>query len=202
MSIRIVLFDIGGVFFTWKDRWLFNNIAKKFGLSEMHLANECKKFLPSLRRGSISEYMMWQEVGRSMRSDRLSSVKGSLIHDFFKKRIDVDDSVLEIVQQLQSNGIHTGILSNTAEVMHSVVEELVNMRYFDHLFLSYEIGMEKPDQRIFKYVVEKIPQMKEEILFVDDRQSNVDAAKSFGISAIRFTDSFHLIEDLKNLKVL
>ena len=48
MTIQIILFDIGGVFFKWKDRWLFNNIANKFGLSEVDLSNECKKELPNL----------------------------------------------------------------------------------------------------------------------------------------------------------
>jgi hypothetical protein len=59
MTIQIILFDIGGVFFKWKDRWLFNNIANKFGLSEVDLSNECKKELPNLRLGKISEQQMW-----------------------------------------------------------------------------------------------------------------------------------------------
>ena len=86
--------------------------------------------------------------------------------------------------------------------MQYVVEELISMSLFDHRFLSYEIGVEKPDEEIFKYVADKIHHMKEEILFVDDRQSNVDAAKNFGMKAIHFTDSFNLIKDFKDMKIL
>ncbi len=202
MSIKLVLFDIGGVFFTWKDRWLFSDVAKRFSLSEMALTDECKKVFPALRRGRISEQEMWQKVGKEINVDVLSNVKDSLIHDFFKSRIVVDHNVLDVAEQLQKNGIHTRILSNTTAVMHSVVKELVDMKHFVHQFLSYEIGMEKPDECIFKYVMDKIPLIKEEVMFVDDRQSNIDAAKDFGMNTMHFVDSFKFVKDLRNLKIL
>ena len=202
MVIQVILFDIGGVFFKWKDRWLFSNIANRFGLSEQHLADECKKELPNLRLGKISEQEMWQRIGRQINSKELSNARDSLIHDFFKSKISIDDSVFAVIKQLKKKNIKMGILSNTASVMHSAVEELIDMSYFDYLFLSYEIGMEKPDNAIFEHVAEKIPYLKEEILFVDDRLSNVNAAKNFGIKAILFTDTTRLIADLNDLEIL
>jgi len=202
MPIQVILFDIGGVFFKWKDRWLFSNIANRFGLSDQHLSDECKKELPNLRLGKISEQEMWQKIGRQINSKELSSVKNSLIHDFFKKKINIDNSVLDVINQLQKKNIQMGILSNTALVMHSVVEELIDMSCFEHRFLSYEIGMEKPDERIFEHVIEKVPYAKEEILFVDDRLSNVNSAKNFGMKAIHITNNSHLVTDLHDLEIL
>ena len=202
MTIQIILFDIGGVFFRWKDRWLFNNIAKRFGLSELLLTNECKKELPNLRLGKISEQEMWQTIGRQINSKELSNVKCSLIHDFFKAKISIDDSIFAVIKQLQKKNVQMGILSNTTSVMHSVVKELIDVSCFDFQFLSYEIHMEKPDDEIFEHVTEKIPCPKKEILFIDDRLSNVNAAKNFGIKAIHFTDTFHLIADLGDLEIL
>ena len=202
MPIQVILFDIGGVFFKWKDRWLFSNIADRFGLSEQHLADECKKELPKLRLGKISEQEMWQRVGRQINSKELSNYKDSLIHDFFKSKINIDDSVFVVIKQLRAKNVKIGILSNTALSMHSAVEELIDMNYFDFLFLSYEIGMEKPDNEIFEHVMEKMPHPKEEILFVDDRLSNVNAAKNFGMKAIHFTDTVQMIVDLDDLEIL
>jgi putative hydrolase of the HAD superfamily len=202
MTIQVILFDIGGVFFTWKDRWLFNNIANRFGLSEQHLTDECKKELPNLRLGKISEQEMWQKIGRQINSKELSNAKDSLIHDFFKSKISIDDSIFAVIKQLKKKNIKMGILSNTALVMHSAVEKLIDMSYFDYLFLSYEVGMEKPGKAIFEHVTEKIPHPKEEILFIDDRLSNVNAAKNFGIKAIPFTGTVHLIVDLNDLEIL
>ena len=202
MTIQIILFDIGGVFFKWKDRWLFDHVANRFGLSEQCLADECKKELPNLRLGKISEKKMWQIVGKQINSKELSNIKGSLIHDFFTSKINIDDSIFDVIKQLQKKNIQMGILSNTALVMHSAVEELVDMSYFDYQFLSCVIGMEKPDKEIFEHVAEKLPYSKDEILFVDDRLSNVNTAKNFGMNVIHFTDTIHLVTDLTDLKIL
>ena len=202
MPIQVILFDIGGVFFKWKDRWLFDHIANKFGLPEQRLTDECKKEFPNLRLGRISEEEMWQRIGRRINSKELSHVRYSLIHDFFKSKINIDDSLFTVIRQLQKKNISVGILSNTASVMHSAVEELCNMSYFDYQFLSCEIGMEKPDKEIFEHVAEKLPHQKDEILFIDDRLSNVNAAKNFGMKAIHFIDTIHLITDLTDLDIL
>ena len=204
MSIQIILFDIGGIFFKWKDRWLFANIANKFGLPEQRLTDECKKELSNLRLGKISEKELWQRIGMQINSKELSNVNGSLIHDFFKSKIRIDDSIFVVIKQLQKKNILMGILSNTASVMHStVVEELCDMSYFDYEFLSYEIGMEKPSKEIFEYVTEKlylIKKMKFCLLMIGCQMSNV--AKNFGIKAIHFIDTPHLIADLTDLEIL
>ena len=202
MSIQIILFDIGGVFFKWKDRWLFDYIANKFGLPEQCLTDECKKELPNLRLGKISEKELWQRIGMQINSKELSNVNGSLIHDFFKSKINIDDSIFIVIKQLQKKNISMGILSNTASVMHSVVEELCDMSYFDYQFLSCEVGMEKPSKEIFEHVTEKLPYQKYEILFIDDRLSNVNTAKNFEMKVIHFIDTPQLIADLTDLEIL
>ena len=202
MSIHVVLFDIGGVIVKWKDEWLYKDVAKKFGLSEVLLINEGKKELSNLRLGKISEPEMWQRIGAKINSEELSNIKESLIHDIFKSRISVDESIFAIIKQLQKKNIKIGILSNTTLVTHTIVEELIDMSYFNYQFLSYRIGWEKPDEKIFKYVTEQLPYSKEEILFIDDKISNVNAAKEFGIKAIHFTDTSQFIADLNSLEIL
>jgi putative hydrolase of the HAD superfamily len=202
MSIQVILFDIGGVIVKWKDEWLYNDVAKKFGLSEPLLANEGKKELSNLRLGKISEHEMWQRIGKKINSKELSNIKDSLIYDIFKEKTSVDNSIFGIIKQLQRKNIRVGILSNTASVTHSIVEELIDMSYFDYQFLSYRIGREKPDERMFEYVTDQIPYSKEEIMFIDDKLSNVNAAKEFGIKAIHFTGTSQLITDLNSLEIL
>jgi putative hydrolase of the HAD superfamily len=158
--------------------------------------------LPNLRLGKISEQEMWQKIGRQMNSKELSNAQDSLIHDFFKSKINMDDSIFAVIKQLKKKNVKMGILSNTASVMHSAVEKLMDMSYFDYVFLSCDIGMEKPDKEIFEHVTEKLPCTKEGILFVDDRLSNINAAKNFGINAVHFTDTNHLVTDLNALEIL
>ena len=52
--------------------------------------------------------------------------------------------------------------------------------YFDKLYLSYQIGITKPDPRIFRHMMDDAPLLPGETLFVDDGQRNIDCARSLG----------------------
>lgn len=53
--------------------------------------------------------------------------------------------------------------------------------YADKLYLSYEIGITKPDPRIFEYMMKDAGILPEETLFVDDGKRNIDTAISLGM---------------------
>lgn len=53
-KIQLVLFDIGGVIVRWKDDWLFQDVAQKFGLPYLLLKKEGMAILPEFRRGKIT----------------------------------------------------------------------------------------------------------------------------------------------------
>ena len=55
--------------------------------------------------------------------------------------------------------------------------------YFEKLYLSYEIGYTKPDERIYRFALEDASLNPEETLFVDDGLANAEAGKKFGMHA-------------------
>lgn len=57
-------------------------------------------------------------------------------------------------------------------------------KLFEKAFVSYEMGLWKPDYAIYHRVIEELGHRPEEILFLDDNPDNVDAAKDLGIQAI------------------
>ena len=56
---------------------------------------------------------------------------------------------------------------------------------FDFKFLSFELGLAKPDQAIFRTVADLLPFRRERILYLDDVAVNSDAARSFGFRSER-----------------
>ncbi len=54
---------------------------------------------------------------------------------------------------------------------------------FDFRFLSFELGVVKPDAAIFRAVADRLPVGRERVLFLDDVALNADAARSFGFLA-------------------
>jgi 2-haloacid dehalogenase len=58
----------------------------------------------------------------------------------------------------------------------------------------------KPDPAIFRLTLEKLGIAESEVLFIDDRVSNVTVARSLGIESIRFTTLAELNRQLKDVR--
>lgn len=78
----------------------------------------------------------------------------------------------------------TGVLSNTNQLHWDTQREADRIKgLFDHCFLSYELGLVKPDAAIFERVAADLQRDPAEILFIDDNQINVDGARAAGFQA-------------------
>lgn len=96
------------------------------------------------------------------------------------------DMLLKVKQHYSVN-----VLSNT-NVVHWQMAEDTFFRYkglgvndfFDHTFLSCELGVEKPDPLIFNKVVEGLHVPAHDILFFDDSEVNCQAARDCGLQAL------------------
>ena len=91
---------------------------------------------------------------------------------------------LNFAKSLKTDENHIGILSNLTPdtstcIPHSLLDD------FDYLFYSNSLKMSKPHAEIYRHVCSKIP--SKDILFIDDKQENLDAAKLFDMETILFT---------------
>ena len=62
---------------------------------------------------------------------------------------------------------------------------------------SCEVGLRKPDPRIYLLALERAGVRPEQAVYVDDRPELVDAGRSVGLTAIRFENSRQLEQDLQ-----
>ena len=78
----------------------------------------------------------------------------------------------------------TAVLSNTNALHWQTQPDAKAIRgLFDHSFLSYEIGAVKPEREIFDYVLAELGLRGSDVLFLDDNQINVEAARELGLRA-------------------
>jgi len=78
----------------------------------------------------------------------------------------------------------TGLLSNTNRLHWEGQRDAEIMRsLFDREYLSFMVGLVKPDADIFEYIVQDLDRPADEILFLDDNQINVDGARAVGLQA-------------------
>jgi putative hydrolase of the HAD superfamily len=90
--------------------------------------------------------------------------------------------------RLQQAGTPTGILSNLGDAMtEGVLAAQPWIAGFDHLLWSHTAGLAKPDRAIYTHSAEGLGFPPENILFIDDRATNVDGALAAGMQAILYT---------------
>lgn len=88
-------------------------------------------------------------------------------------------SVVEYAHSLKDR-CQIAILSNLGPFDKKRIDKQYNLSKFDYVYLSFEIGLRKPDKKIYEYVLKDINIAPEKILFIDDDTDNIIMAKECG----------------------
>lgn len=96
-----------------------------------------------------------------------------------------------------------GLVSNT-NVLHfeHCRSSFPFINAFSHLFLSYQMKLLKPDPKYYQAVLEHFNVPAGRMLFIDDLNENVEAAREAGMQALRFTSADSLDRSLASLALL
>jgi putative hydrolase of the HAD superfamily len=70
---------------------------------------------------------------------------------------------------------------------------------FDHIVISAEVGIAKPDPRIYYLALDGMGVAATEAVFVDDFEKNIHGARAVGMQAIHFRNPKQATSDLQNL---
>lgn len=89
-----------------------------------------------------------------------------------------------LLQELTAREYRLACLSNTNPLHWQWVEDNTPLsNYFHRIFLSFEMGVVKPEPRIFQQVLEALGVAAEKVLFFDDKAENIRAARDAGMRA-------------------
>lgn len=122
--------------------------------------------------------------------------KGSVdafLKEWFEVQNRPNSVVLSTVKQLRGKGIKCYLATNQEKYRsHFIAETMGFLKLFDHCFFSYEMRRVKPQTEYYSYVWDSIQYLdfiddKSTVLFWDDRERNVEAAKEFGFIGLHFT---------------
>ena len=96
--------------------------------------------------------------------------------------------IMEMIDKLRAKGHRCVLGSNTFAPHMEVVRNMDDkpLDHLDHLYLSYEMGIAKPDVEFFKYILREENVGPEDAVFVDDRIDNINAASSLSINSLLY----------------
>jgi len=93
---------------------------------------------------------------------------------------------------VRKSGIVTAIVSNMPSDIREYLRSLEWLPEFSHYTYSCEVKSVKPAADIYMHCLEQIKMRPSEVLFLDDRQMNVDGARQLGIDSYVFTTAQEL----------
>ncbi|MDZ7671035.1 MAG: HAD-IA family hydrolase [Gammaproteobacteria bacterium] len=98
--------------------------------------------------------------------------------------IEADSNMLEVVDRLRGKGLTVGLATNQQAYRADFMTfRLGYAELFDHLFYSCYVGYAKPSDEYFQAVLERLSVPSREVLFLDDHETNVQAARQLGFQA-------------------
>jgi len=104
--------------------------------------------------------------------------------------------MMALVRRAKERGIRTGLLSNSWG--NTYPDDLFD-GMFDVVVISGEVGMRKPEPRIFEHTLDLIGLAPEEVVFVDDLRHNIEAAVAVGLVGVLHTSYAETLTELEAL---
>ena len=183
--IRNVIFDIGKVLirFEWME-YMHSIFDDEEVIKAVTDTVWQSGWWTELDRNAIPEEEVFKKL-REAAGDQIDNF--NIAMDRFGELIQRTDFAVPWVDELKEKGYKVFFLSNYSDfIVRSNPDALDFIDHMDGGVFSYQVKLIKPDSAIFECICEKYELKPEECLFTDDSQKNVDAARAFGMRAIRF----------------
>src|SRR5512135_1141242 len=197
----VVVFDFGGVLIGWDPRHLYRRLFDD--------PDEMETFLEEVE---LAEWNARQDAGGSWVEaiEQLAAQhpeRRELIEAFHRRwpetlAGEIPDTVA-VPAELRDAGVRLLALSNwSAETFPVARGRFPFLAWFEGIVISGEVGVTKPDPRIFEHLLERFGIEASDAVFIDDAAANVEAAARLGFRAIRFTTPGALRDELVRLGLL
>ena len=196
-NIDTLIFDFGGVIINL-DYSKPKDEFKKLGIfdsKKLYSKEEQTKLFDSLECGQISDENFLNEISKKSNTNNLELIKkawNSILLNIPRERVHLLkklSSKYKIFLLSNTNSIHLKeIISSYGEKKWSNFISIFNDVYF-----SNQIGMRKPNEDVFFYIIKKNKLDVSKTLFIDDSPQHIKTAKKIGFETYHLTNSEDII---------
>lgn len=179
-----MIFDIGNVLVEWQPERFFDRIIGSAARRRMFAEIDLHRMNDRIDRGApfrrtvyawAERYPEWAEMIRLWHDNWIDMAAPEVPHS------------VRLLERLRRAAVPVFVLSNIGEETMAIASAAYGfLRGFDRFYVSGAMKMAKPDPKIYASVEQDCGIAPDRLLFVDDRQQNIDAAAARGWRVHRF----------------
>lgn len=190
---RGLIVDYGGVLTTSVAR-SFRSMEREEGLPKGTLLNmlvgdylheDPDHPVARLERGELSIEEFDRIVAERLR-DEGHELEAEAVVDLLFAEVEPVDDMWKVVDRARASGVRTALLSNSWGLDGYPTERI--REHFDAVVLSGDVGLRKPDRRIYEITAERLGLAPSQCAFVDDLEANIEGAREVGMFVVLHED--------------
>lgn len=196
--IKNIVFDLGGVVVAHNAE----SFKEKLGEFFSFVFGPDMKCVPMFWQDYDRGVLTIDETAAEVAKFRNCTAETAKEHMLYAISLQEEvEPTAKLIKELKERGYKLYVLSNMSKEYIEFLREFPVFEYFDKQVVSCEIGIGKPDRRIYEYLLSNYDLDPAETIFIDDRKDNVDAAEELGITPFHFdrTNPEQACDDLRRV---
>jgi len=197
MAIRAIVFDVGGVLEITPDLGVTAKWEQRLNLKAGELDERLLDIWRGGSIGTISEEQVHRSISEIMGMSQAQV--DAFMQDIWQEYLGtLNTELVEYFRSLRP-AFQTALLCNSFVGAREKEQERYHFHELcDFIIYSHEVGMSKPDPRIYALTCERLGRQPGEVIFLDDREPFIMAARQFGMHGILFKDNAQAIAEIQD----
>jgi putative hydrolase of the HAD superfamily len=196
---RVIVFDYGEVISHSPHSTDTDAVLAVAGVAAADFWPSYWRHRDGLDRGTISVVEYWALIAADVGADWSPSTVHALWVADFRGWISVEPRTVDLIAELHSGGTRVALLSNAGFDYASPFRHSPMAQYFERMFVSAEMDSVKPDPAIYLEVARELGITIDQMVFIDNKKLNTDAAESLGATVHHFVGADELREFLLSI---
>ena len=186
MAIRAVVFDVGNVLELSDDNYVFHDLAAGLGLTPAQYSERAEGAWEGADIGTVTLQEVHRRLGEALGIGE-AQVNEHVERVWREYLGTANTPMIEFARGLRPR-YKTGILSNSVVGAREREQAAYGyMDFIDDLVYSHEVGLCKPDPRIYLLSCERLGVQPAEAVFIDNSEPCVQGARNVGMHGVHFT---------------
>lgn len=195
--VKAIIFDLGGVLFTNGTAAFVKNIMARYGYDETEVRDVLDGKLGSLyREAKISREEFWRRAIEALDlRETMEQLESEWVASY-----EIIEGTKNIIEALTKTYKIYFLSDNVRERVEQLEQKYHFLSLFSGGIFSHEVGVRKPDPRLYRIILDLAQADPQEAIYIDDKHNFLSPAHALGITTFEFTTPDQLKKDLKMCK--